>query len=289
MADEPTPIVPLPTTTEKLLADVADRYFNAEIQRLILGQAVTPPGPSPLTGAYSAFHLRHELRVFNSMLMGRFPYMADGAVVEPRFLVGGDSTHDITGHKMGCDIHVKIEVRNDGVSWEPATGFPGCKPTTVVEHPVDSGRVVPREPIAVYHDDEFWDCRSYAMFGVLADVRNYSVVPPLAPRRGLPSDMSATVRSWAEFGEYHSPTYYILSELLTYNYDVPCEDRRHSQQIGPRAYDGGATCKPGDGRMTTYREHMGVTFFNDVERLRAWAVENDIDPEDVRIIFAFDN
>lgn len=157
---------------------------------------------------------------------------------------------------MGCDIHVKLEVRDsDGITWKPA----GFHPTT------DSRR-----------DDEFWDCRSYAMFSVLAGVRNYSAVTPLTTPRGFPSDMSLGAQIWSDWGDFHSPTYYVLSELLTFNYDAPLEDRRNLPESAP-------------GRMTTYREFMTNVFFRDVERLRVWATENDIDPEDVRIIMAFDN
>ncbi len=39
-----------------------------------------------------------------------------------------------------------------------------------------------------------FDWRSYGMYGFLADVRNWSVVPPIAAQRGFPSDASLEVR-----------------------------------------------------------------------------------------------
>lgn len=73
---------------------------------------------------------------------------------------------------MGCDIHSHVESQNENGSWE---------------------RVIWEQ------QEEFdagpFDWRSYGLFGFLADVRNYSAVPPLADQRGLPEDVSEDVRA----------------------------------------------------------------------------------------------
>jgi hypothetical protein len=154
---------------------------------------------------------------------------------------------------MGCDIHAHAEKRNASGKWERLT--------------------IP-EP---------FDWRSYGLFGFLADVRNYSAVPPIAPRRGLPSDASADVRhdseEWA--GDGHSHSWLSLEEILSFNYDAAMEDRRVTRQVAANAWDGGCTADPGGGEQTTFRAFLGPKYFEELDRLKAAGVE--------RIVFWFDN
>lgn len=152
---------------------------------------------------------------------------------------------------MGCDIHAYAERKNGDV-WE------------------DVGEI-------------FEHVRSYALFGFLADVRNYSEVPPIAPQRGIPDDVSGDVQAAYENwdSDAHSSSWLSLAELLAFDYDQTTEDRRVTRQIGPRAWDGGCTAEPGDGKRTTFRAFLVDWYFAELERLKTIGAE--------RIIFWFDN
>jgi hypothetical protein len=119
--------------------------------------------------------------------------------------------------------------------------------------------------------------RSYGIFGFLADVRNHSAVPPIAPQRGLPDDVDPATRDYYEDWENgnHGASWLTLRELLVFDYDQEFEDRRMI-----RNGDGGVTCDPGEGKRVTYREFLGDAYFDDIEELKAAGAE--------RIVFWFD-
>lgn len=93
---------------------------------------------------------------------------------------------------MGCDIHGWIEIKPFSDSgWEPA-----------VRLSVVLGR-------------------NYAVFGLLFGVRNATGLLPLAPRRGLPPDVSRVVQAeaaaWEDDGHSHSSV--TLAELDAYDWE----------------------------------------------------------------------
>lgn len=149
---------------------------------------------------------------------------------------------------MGCDIHSYAERRNKDGKW---VIIPGLAP---------------------------FNNRDYGIFGFLANVRNYSAVPPIADRRGFPVDASPQVDKeylrWA--GDAHSASWLSMEELTAFNYDAMMEDRRCT-----RNNDGGSTCNPGEGKAETFREFLGKWFFADLEKLKESGAE--------RIVFWFDN
>lgn len=132
-------------------------------------------------------------------------------------------------------------------------------------------------------DAKPFDWRSYGMYGFLANVRNYSAVPPISMPRNLPVDMSPDVRAaseaWASDG--HSHSWLSVAELLAFDYNAEMEDRREVRQVGPNAWDGGCTADRGNGKRTTFREFLGEAYFADLIKLR--------DAEADRIVFWFDN
>lgn len=156
---------------------------------------------------------------------------------------------------MGCDIHPRVEIR-DEAGWHP----------------------VP--------DLEVWDFRSYSVFGWLAGVRNYSAVEPLTEPRGFPADASEPVREDFEKWKMdaHTPSWLTLAELLAVDYEAEVNDRRVTRQIAPNAWDGGCTGEPEEGTREPLREFLGVAFMRDL----AYLVELG-DPENVRVVFWFDN
>lgn len=148
---------------------------------------------------------------------------------------------------MGCDIHVYCEDRKSDGKW---FGWDG---------------------------EDLLSHRSYAVFGFLAGVRNYSAITPISLPRGIPADASGYTREeWGNGAFFHSASWLTIKELLEFNYDAICEDRRVT-----RNGDGGCTCATGEGRLMTYREFLGIQFFVDLNQLRGDGVE--------RIVFWFDS
>ena len=173
---------------------------------------------------------------------------------------------------MGCDIHAYAEVR-DGAGWRKV------------------GDVFPLDAWSrQWHGKECGDApftsRNYGVFGFLADVRNYSCVPPIAAQRGFPEDASSGVRAaYAEWeGDAHSASWLTLRDLLDCDYDRTFEDRRYTEQTGPRSWNGGATAEEGKGEMKILRAFLGPGFFADLAVLETLGA-----PDDVRVVFWFDN
>jgi len=128
-----------------------------------------------------------------------------------------------------------------------------------------------------------FDWRSYGMYGFLADVRNYSDVPPLAEQRGLPDDAAAATKEAASnmAGDAHSHTWLSVADLTAFDYCLPLEDRRVTVQLAENMWSGAGTAGPGGGEMTTYREFLGDEFFADLAKLKEAGAD--------RVVFWFDN
>lgn len=153
---------------------------------------------------------------------------------------------------MGCDIHIHAEKK-------------------VGDRFVSIPNVVP------------FDSRDYGTFGFLADVRNYSGVPPIAAPRGFPADAADTTKldyeSWGV--DAHSPSWLSIAELTAFDYSAIVEDRRYTQQTGPNSFNGGATCERGHGKLQTWREFLGDHFMSDMQELKDAGAD--------RVVFWFDN
>lgn len=156
---------------------------------------------------------------------------------------------------MGCDIHSYIEVRDsENEPW-----------TFLCEGP--------------------FRYRSYSYFGLLAGVRNYSAVQPIALPRGIPEDASTLVSEECEDEDAHSRSWFTASELLGYDWDQIIEDRRCSRRISERGWDGSCTCQPGGGERMTLRQFVGEHFMCGLKLLESLRFL----PENVRVVFFFDN
>ena len=157
---------------------------------------------------------------------------------------------------MGCDITSFAEVKRNGI-WE------------IINEPIfNLGSSYLNNSIAPFN----W--RNYGMFGFLADVRNYSKVPPIANPRGLPKD-SQYLNSPTKFPngnkilskleafdldyDSHSASYLYLQELIGFDYDKEFENRRYTETIGTVS-NGTAVAKEGEGKMVTFREFLGENF-----------------------------
>ncbi len=131
-------------------------------------------------------------------------------------------------------------------------------------------------------DTKVLNWQNYTLFGWLADVRNYAMVPSISNPRGLPKDVSGVVSNMAAHARARgdgSFTWLSLRELVEFDYDATFEDRRTNGGGGQY----GDTYPPGMGQVTTYREAFGQSFFNELEKLKALG-----DADNTRIVFWFD-
>lgn len=152
---------------------------------------------------------------------------------------------------MGCDIHTVLEIPDGIDRW-------------------------------LYTDREPFDWRYYGLYAFLAGVRNMSEITPISEPRGWPEDIDyKTKKKLMEWKDccMHSESWLYVKELLEFDYDQDIEDRRVGRWVTPTFFNGGLTCKPGEGRKTTYREFLGLDYFEELESL----------PPDGRIVFCFDN
>lgn len=119
---------------------------------------------------------------------------------------------------MGCDIHLFLEKRNQSGKWDIVP-----PPQTKLSYrwSGDQPRSEARGPAFIdWGGDEitlagWFTSRSYALFSILADVRNYTDIRYLSLPRGVPSDSSPEYAEEVErFGrDGHSYTYFTLVEL----------------------------------------------------------------------------
>ena len=134
-----------------------------------------------------------------------------------------------------------------------------------------------------------FDWRSYSMFAFLAGVRNYDHCEPISKPKGLPKDISEEVKE--EYGEgwdFHSASHLTLTELLDFDYDKVFWNRRVTRTVvnenGGVFSNGACIAEEGEGSNVTYRENLGDFFFVHLNELKELG-----SPEDVRIVFWFDN
>jgi len=216
---------------------------------------------------------------------------------------------------MGCDIHCYVEIRT-GNSWE--------KVGKIFDHPWYN----PKEPTRVDGDYE-WNAkktdspymgRNYELFGILAGVREPDFVR-LADPRGLPRDVGMEVKrmsdGWGIDG--HSHSYLTLRELLDFNWFQ--NGTEQWRIVSPEEYDRWKRTGKPDSRSkgvmgsltrTVSNEEMekiikqggekGISYFTKVTWYETYksccvnfvtetipALERLGDPEEVRIVFWFDN
>lgn len=171
----------------------------------------------------------------------------------------------------------------------------GCDIHSFAEKKVNNKWKRVEEKIFLERTEPFgW--RSYSMFAFLADVRNYDYCDPISEPKGFPDDSeflndpseydtSKTNKEYLEEDyDYHSHSYLTLKELLDFDYDKTFWNRRITKQTGPNSWNGASLAEEGEGEIISYRENLGKSFFKDLETLKTLG-----DPEEVRIIFYFDN
>lgn len=197
---------------------------------------------------------------------------------------------------MGCDIHIFAERRNtETKKWE-----------------MNKEDIFPDGDTRKTNTP--FDRRSYGLFSFLAGVRNNAGCEPISETKGLPDDseyLNTKLDKPSRFSygyfdngiaytkkeerekdaDYHSHSFVTLKELLDFDYEKTFEDRRVNKAL--KSADGsffmtGAAmqekAKEGEGEMKTYREFLGEFFFEELELMKTLG-----EPEDVRVVFYFDN
>ena len=175
---------------------------------------------------------------------------------------------------MGCDIHSYAEVRNKKTGkWEQVFDF-----TTLSDFDKDWYKCE--------KGDHPFDCRSYGTFAFLAGVRNYSHITPIVEPRGIPVDVSDTVKDeylyW--YDDAHTPSHIYLRELVEFDYSQEFWNRRVTKQTGPNSWSGAALAEEGEGEVLAIEDFLSPMFFKHIEDLKALG-----DLDDVRVVFWFDN
>ncbi|HDS3501230.1 TPA: hypothetical protein QIR73_002099 [Enterobacter cloacae] len=128
--------------------------------------------------------------------------------------------------------------------------------------------------------------QNYGVFAFLANVRNYACVPVLSEPRGLPPvERSAEevdslwefngTTEWPVHEDNYSATWYLLSELLEFDYDTDFENRRNEAS-------GDNPHPVGSGKCMTVREYLKPKFFEDLDILKRLG-----DPDKTRVILSF--
>lgn len=151
---------------------------------------------------------------------------------------------------MGCDIHTYVEKRNKETNqWE------------LVKDDVFSLDNYEKEYFKKEKSSEIFHWRSYRMFAILNDVRNYDEITPMYDTdRGFPDDVSKDVMGEYDSYYHHSESYLTAQELIDFDYNEKAIE-----------YD-------------TYRDCLGDFFFIHLEELKSLG-----SPDDLRVVFWFDN
>lgn len=177
---------------------------------------------------------------------------------------------------MGCDINSRVQVKTpDGWKTVTAPIFPSDNPELFE----NSGGIWNKPTV------EPFSWRSYGMFAFLANVRNYSYIPPMSEPRGLPEDhpdlMSYNHPDSEDcpYGD-HSFSWLSLKELAEFDYGMKFEDRR-CMRDGSGAADAGI----GNGVKVTFKEFLGPLFFRDLAIMQALRFPIEC----IRVVFGFDN
>jgi len=173
---------------------------------------------------------------------------------------------------MGSDIYSFAEVSKNG-KWEKIGDV----------FPLDD---FDKELKKKDFGDNPFNWRDYSLFGWLADVRNYSHVPPISQPRGFPADISSDVQQENDDMGVggHSRSWLSLAELLEVDYEKVFWARRVTKQTALNEWNGAALANEGEGKHITLREHLSPAYFEVLEVLKTLG-----NPDDVRIVFWFDD
>jgi len=180
---------------------------------------------------------------------------------------------------MGCDIHIFVE-RKKNDKW---VHYTGKHFSSVWGHAKEE------------KDNSPFDWRSYSMYGFLAGVRHSYIKPIKEPIYTIPDDTSEYVKKEFERwdGDGHSHSFLTARELLEFDYNQDLREPNDDFSTNSRKvlFEKKAHRKNTDFDEEeidkTYYDFLGgpdSMFFTHVKELAELG-----EPDDVRIVFWFDN
>lgn len=184
---------------------------------------------------------------------------------------------------MGCDIHIVVERRVKG-KWKPVNPPEEMRDKVWLEIAERTSDEKTKAEYRKYWETKWPSRRNYSLFAILADVRNEGYLKPLAEPRGLPSDLGKPIDSHYSYGSKsapqdhkiwlgdHSHSWFTLEDLMLVDWQADARTDRS---------------KRGDDDFTiakrTYKESADYVY-KMIPYLHTLGL-----PEDVRIVFGFDN
>ena len=192
---------------------------------------------------------------------------------------------------MGCDIHLLVEVKKDGI-WESA----------------DEWNTDDKEYIHVDYDNQLYKDRDYTLFALLADVKNYHNIKPICQPKGYPSNVSDQVFDFINYwnDDGHSHTYFTLKELIEIDWNNTIKEAGYMDNGQWKAFNQSMkTLNPDYDLRYPYSQGIGPELRR-TQTWREWEVPlkteagnfYDVvipkltemgEPENVRIVLFFDN
>lgn len=168
---------------------------------------------------------------------------------------------------MGCDIHFFVEKKSKAYKREVAINEVLEKEKEVTDtwesaDVWETDEYEGEDPyVHVPYGKSFYTGRNYALFGILAGVRWDPPTGPYIRPRGIPNDVSESVKSHYEQWDCdaHTPSYMTLNEL---------------KKIQWSDYTG---------------EYVDVNDFRDMDNTIKKMEDLSQNPEDIRCVFWFDN
>lgn len=169
---------------------------------------------------------------------------------------------------MGCDIHAYLEIkrfsykdddRENGI-WVSADKWT-VNPDRII-YPDENER-----EWEIERDDRIWKSRWYFLFAVLAGVRNAWSIEPISEPKGCPFDASPQVLREKEWdgSDGHSHSWLTMKEIVDWDgWDKVTEDGKTTREILQEFWD------------------------TSVDRMQG-LLTSRVTPEDIRIVFWFDN
>lgn len=190
---------------------------------------------------------------------------------------------------MGCDIHVKIEKRIDGV-WTNVPWTSADARTYGYKHDPTDALEVP----------DYFDARNYNLFAILAGVRQGTWgdnIPPIAEPRDIPEDSPMFHMSHADM-EYslgdHSFSFVTLRELLDYDWNATYTYHASvsKEQADAMLLTGGPPtewCAYGTNKVPVSWEATRRHAVHEWPDLVLPVLQQLGDPDNVRLVFGFDS
>lgn len=190
---------------------------------------------------------------------------------------------------MGCDIHCYMEIKNVNGDWQ-------CD--GIYRKSFDSESEKDFDLVPVYNN------RNYELFSILANVRNDGKIVPISKPRGFPKNASNEIedeyRNWGL--DAHSASYMTLQELI--NNVEKYKVVKRSGFVSSKTYNEyvltgvkpqmwcGCTTDPNYKQLEWEDTSESLTYL--IKKIKnrmddCWFCYTNENPENVRIVFWFDN